>query len=448
MRRPRLVPDNTKIPFFRYRWIAFAWSVFVLVGTIALVGIWGLNLGIDFKGGVLLEVRTKGPADLALMRSTLGEVDLGEVSLQTAGSDDQVMIRAKAPEGDEVAQREAVERIKGALDQALGSGLTYQRAEFVGPRVSQELLINSVWAVLVSLLGVLVYLWFRFEWQYGVGAIASLIHDVSASIGIYALSGLEFNLTSIAALLTIVGYSLNDTVVIYDRVRENLRRYKALPLDQLLDRSINETLARTLMTSLTTLLALDRPLLLRRRGDPRLHHHHDLGRDHRHLLDDLHRDAGALLPQPAHRRRRQAEPARGAAAGALRAAALGDAGTAFRARPAGPAGLPRRRVHRVRRAPCRLDPGLAGPDPALAHPGMVDLDLVGLEPVRLAQPMPDILIVGTGADFALFPPALRQAIRAWGPVVEAMATPAACRTYNVLLAEERRVAAALIALPG
>ena len=138
----------------------------------------------------------------------------------------------------------------------MGGGLTYQRAEFVGPRVSQELLINSVWAVLISLLGVLVYLWFRFEWQYGVGAIAALIHDVSASIGIYALSGLEFNLTSVAAVLTIVGYSLNDTVVIYDRVRENLRRYKALPLDQLLDRSINETLARTLMTSLTTLLAL------------------------------------------------------------------------------------------------------------------------------------------------------------------------------------------------
>ena len=256
MRRPRLVPDNTKIPFFRYRWIAFGWSVVVLIGTIALVGIWGLNLGIDFKGGVLLEVRTSGPADLALMRSTLAEIDLGEISLQTAGSDDQVMIRAKAPEGDETAQREAVERIKGALDQALGSGLSYQRAEFVGPRVSQELLMNSVWAVLVSLLGVLVYLWFRFEWQYGVGAIAALVHDVSASIGIYALSGLEFNLTSIAALLTIVGYSLNDTVVIYDRVRENLRRYKALPLDQLLDRSINETLARTLMTSLTTLLAL------------------------------------------------------------------------------------------------------------------------------------------------------------------------------------------------
>jgi preprotein translocase subunit SecF len=256
MRRPRLVPDNTKIPFFRYRWIAFIWSLIVLLGTIVLVATTGLNLGIDFRGGVLLEVRTPGPADLALMRSTLGELDLGEVSLQTAGSDEQVMIRAKAPEGDETAQRAAVERIKTALDERIGAGLSYQRAEFVGPRVSQELLINSVWAVLISLLGVLLYLWFRFEWQYGIGAIASLIHDVSATIGIYALSGIEFNLTSVAAVLTIVGYSLNDTVVIYDRVRENLRRYKAMPLEQLLDRSINETLARTMMTSLTTLVAL------------------------------------------------------------------------------------------------------------------------------------------------------------------------------------------------
>lgn len=256
MRRPRLVPDGTKIPFFRYRWIAFGWSLFVLIATILLVAVNGLNFGIDFRGGVLLEVKTPGAADLATMRSTLDELDLGEVSLQTAGADDQVMIRAKAPEGDETAQRAAVEQIKGALDAKLGGGLTYQRAEFVGPRVSQELLVNSIWAVLISMLGVLLYLWFRFEWQYGIGAIASLIHDVSATIGIYAISGIEFNLTSVAAVLTIVGYSLNDTVVIYDRVRENLRRYKALPLDQLLDRSINETLARTLMTSLTTLVAL------------------------------------------------------------------------------------------------------------------------------------------------------------------------------------------------
>ena len=256
MRRLRLVPDNTKIPFFRYRWIAFIWSLIVLVGTVVLISINGLNMGIDFKGGVLLEVRTQGPADLAAMRSALGDLGLGEVTLQTAGGEDQVMIRAEAPEADEAAQRAAVEQIKVALAGVVGAEASYQRAEFVGPRVSQELLVNSIWAVGISLLGVLLYLWFRFEWQYGIGAIASLIHDVSATMGIYAISGIEFNLTSVAAVLTIVGYSLNDTVVIYDRVRENLRRYKAMPLEQLLDRSINETLARTMMTSLTTLVAL------------------------------------------------------------------------------------------------------------------------------------------------------------------------------------------------
>jgi preprotein translocase SecF subunit len=256
MRPLRLVPDNTRIPFFRYRWIAFGWSLFVLVATILLVITRGLNLGIDFQGGVLLEVRTPGPADLGAMRAALGRLDLGDISLQTAGGEDQVMIRAKAPEGDEAAQRQAVERIKGAIDQTVGSGVSYLRAEFVGPKVSQELLMDGVWAVLVSFLGVLVYLWFRFEWQYGVGAILALIHDVSSCIGVYALFGIEFNLTSVAAVLTIVGTSLNDTVVIYDRVRENLRRYKAMPLEQLLDRSINETLPRTLATALTTLLAL------------------------------------------------------------------------------------------------------------------------------------------------------------------------------------------------
>ena len=256
MARLRLVPDGTRIGFFRYRNIAFAWSLFVLLATIALVVVRGLNLGIDFRGGNLIEVRTPQVADLALMRSTLGNLDLGEISLQEAGSDRDVMIRIELQEGDEAAQREAVEQVKSALDQALGAGLEWRRAEFVGPRVSEELMVNGIWAVLISLGGVLVYLWVRFEWQYGIAAILSLIHDVSATIGIYALTGLEFNLTSIAAVLTIVGYSLNDTVVIFDRVRENLRRYKAMAIPELIDRSVNETLARTLATSLTTLLAL------------------------------------------------------------------------------------------------------------------------------------------------------------------------------------------------
>lgn len=256
MRRPRLVPDGTRFPFFRYRWIAFAWSLFVLVATVALIATSGLNYGIDFRGGILLDVKTPGPADLGAMRSTLAGLDLGEVALQEAGGPDQVLIRVEQQEGNEDAQRQAIERIKGALDQGVGQGLVYQRAEFVGPRVSAELLQNGVWAVLISLAGIIVYLWFRFEWQYGLGAVAALAHDVSATMGIYAVTGIEFNLTSLAAVLTIMGYSLNDTVVIFDRVRENLRRYKAMSIEEIIDRSTNETLARTLMTSLTTLLAL------------------------------------------------------------------------------------------------------------------------------------------------------------------------------------------------
>lgn len=256
MKRFRLVPDGTRIPFFRFRWIAFGWSLLVLVGTIVLVATVGLNFGVDFKGGMLIEIRTPAPADLGAMRARLGDLGLGEVSLQDAGSDRDVMIRVAQPEGGADAARAAIERIRGALDSLAGPEIDYRRSEFVGPKVSQELLFGGMMAVGISLLGVLAYLWFRFEWQYGLGAIASLLHDVSAAIGLYALFQLEFNLTSLAAVLTIVGFSLNDTVVIFDRVRENLRRYKAMPIDELLDLSINETMARTVTTALTTLLAL------------------------------------------------------------------------------------------------------------------------------------------------------------------------------------------------
>ena len=284
--------------------------------------------------------------------------------------------------------------------------------------------MNSVWAVLISLLGVLLYLWFRFEWQYGIGAIASLIHDVSATIGIYALSGIEFNLTSVAAVLTIVGYSLNDTVVIYDRVRENLRRYKAMPLEQLLDRSINETLARTLMTSLTTLVALLPLVALRRRGDPRLHDHHDLGRGHRHLLDDLHRHAGALLSQPAHRRR-EGRSRRRSSRRAERPG-HGEQHPADRAGPAGRPGLPAGRVHHLGG---RGMPARSWSSPTVCCPGRStapdELD-AGPARSRCGRPCrrPTSWWSGRVPDFVLLPAALRQAIRAWGPVVEAMATPA------------------------
>jgi len=253
--RLRLVPEGLNVPFFRYRWPFFIWSALVLIATILVVAINGLNFGIDFKGGTVLEVQMPGPANLAAMRSTIDGLGMGASELQTAGSDRDVLIRLEASENQD-EQKARIEQVKEALNGEFGEGIVYKRQEFVGPKVSGELLMNGVWAVLISVVGVLGYLWFRFEWQYGVGALAALIHDVSAGVAVYAFTGVEFNLTSIAALLMIVGYTLNDTVVIYDRIRENLRRYKAMPIPELLDRSVNETMARTLATSITTLLAL------------------------------------------------------------------------------------------------------------------------------------------------------------------------------------------------
>ncbi len=253
---PRIVPDGTNFPFFRYRYWAFGASALVVLLAIVMMVVRGFNLGIDFAGGILLEVKTPGPARLAEMRTALGGLGLGEVALQEAGSSDLVLIRVVRQPGDESAQQAAIEKIKQALDQTFGPGLDYRRAEFVGPKVGEELRRAGTLAVVIALVLVLVYLWFRFEWQFGVGAIAACLHDVFAVLLVFTLSELEFNLSSIAAILTVVGYSLNDTVVIYDRVRENLRRYKSLPIPELIDRSVNETLARTVMTTSTTLLAL------------------------------------------------------------------------------------------------------------------------------------------------------------------------------------------------
>jgi preprotein translocase subunit SecF len=249
----RLVPDNTQIDFMRYEYLGYAISGLLILLTFILVPLKGLNFGIDFQGGLLIEVRTPGPAaDLASMRSTLNSLGLGEIALQTFGEPNDVLIRIQRQEGGEQAQQAAVNKVK----QALGDKVNYRRVEFVGPKVSSELFWAGAQAVGWSFLAILAYIWFRFEWQYGIGAILAVIHDTITTVGIFSIFSLEFNLASIAAILTIVGYSLNDTVVIFDRVRENLRRYKTMPIAELLDRSINETLARTVMTSLTTLLAL------------------------------------------------------------------------------------------------------------------------------------------------------------------------------------------------
>ena len=256
MRSFRLIPDDTRIPFVRYRYWAYAFSGALVLLTLILLPTKGLNFGIDFRGGILIEAGMSGPADLAAMRATLGGLGLGEIALQEFGGPENVLIRVERQPGGEAGQLAAVDAVKAALGARFGDDISYRRVEFVGPKVSEDLLWAGIQATVYALIAILAYVWFRFEWQFAVGAVAALVHDAVTTLGLFSLFGLEFNLTTIAALLTIVGYSINDTVVIYDRVRENLRRYKNMPLPELVDRSINQTLARTVMTSLTTLMAL------------------------------------------------------------------------------------------------------------------------------------------------------------------------------------------------
>ncbi len=252
----RLIPDDTRIQFQKYQYVAYAASLLLIILTCILVPVRGMELGIDFQGGTIIEVRMPAAPDLAAMRANLGGLDLGEIALQEFGAPTDILIRVQRQAGGEEAQLAAVNQVKAALEQEFGTGISYRRVEFVGPKVSSDLFWAGTQAVIWSIVTILIYIWFRFEWQYGIGCVFALVHDAVTTVGLYSLFGLEFNLTSIAAILTIVGYSLNDTVVIFDRVRENLRRYKSMPMPELIDRSINETLARTVMTTTTTVLAL------------------------------------------------------------------------------------------------------------------------------------------------------------------------------------------------
>ncbi|MBL4741064.1 MAG: protein translocase subunit SecF, partial [Sneathiella sp.] len=216
----------------------------------------GLNKGIDFEGGIMLEVGMKDAPDLAEMRSALGDLGLGQVTLQTFGAPNDILIRVQRQEGGSEKQKVAVNLVKKQLTDTFVGDISYRRIEFVGPTVSGELVQSAIEAVLLSVIAILIYIWLRFEWHYSVGAIAALVHDVILTIGMFSITGIEFNLASVAAILTIVGYSINDTVVVYDRIRENFRRYKKMDVKDLLNLSINETLSRTVMTSVTTLLAL------------------------------------------------------------------------------------------------------------------------------------------------------------------------------------------------
>ncbi|TNE34301.1 MAG: protein translocase subunit SecF [Alphaproteobacteria bacterium] len=256
MYKIKLIPDNTHIPFLKVRMIAFAISALLILGSIGMFFSAGVNKGIDFEGGILIEVGMPKAPDVADMRGKLGDLGLGQVALQTFGSDSDILIRVQRQEGDAKAQEAAVDKVKVQLAKDYGDGVSYRRVEFVGPTVSAELVQTAIEAVGAAVLAMLVYIWLRFEWHYSVGAIMALVHDVILTIGMFAVTRIEFNLASVAAILTIVGYSINDTVVVYDRIRENFRRYKKMDVKVLIDLSINETLSRTTMTSFTTLLAL------------------------------------------------------------------------------------------------------------------------------------------------------------------------------------------------
>jgi preprotein translocase subunit SecF len=253
MRLLRIVPDDTKFDFMRFRRISFPMSALLSILAIFLYFFHGLNFGIDFVGGTLMEVQSKsGPADLAKMREAVSGLGLGEVQLQQFGAPTDVLLRVAQQPGGEDAQQAAVAKIRTAL----GDSVDYRRVEVVGPRVSSELLAFGTLGLMAAILSILVYLWFRFEWQFALGAMVANVHDIVLTIGFMSVTQIDFDLTSIAALLTILGYSLNDTVVIHDRIRENLRRYKRLSMPDLLNSSVNSTLSRSIITHVTVTLAL------------------------------------------------------------------------------------------------------------------------------------------------------------------------------------------------
>ena len=249
----RVVPDDTTLHFMDLRRFSFPLSAILSIIAITLYFTHGLNFGIDFKGGTLLEIQEKsGPADIAQLRTDLGKLGLGDVQLQQFGGPSNVLIRIAEQPGGDAAQQEAVQKVRATL----GDGVEYRRVEVVGPRVSGELLAYGTLGLMLAIVGILFYLWFRFEWQFALGAMVANVHDIVLTIGFMSITQIDFDLTSIAALLTILGYSLNDTVVIYDRIRELLRRYKKMPMEDLLNQSVNSTLSRSIITHVTVTLAL------------------------------------------------------------------------------------------------------------------------------------------------------------------------------------------------
>jgi len=262
--RLKLVPETTNLNFFKFQTITFGVSTLAVIASIVLFAVVGLNYGIDFRGGSVIMTETPMPVATQEYRDLLNELEVGDATVSeitdpaaelTGAAQNSALIRIEQQDGEAAIQNETVQMVVNALQERF-DGLTILSTESVGAKVSGELVQAGILAVALAVAAVLFYIWLRFEWQFALGAVAALVHDVILTIGVFSLVGLQFNLAIIAAILTIVGYSLNDTVVVFDRVRENLRRYKQMTLKDLLNLSLNETLSRTVMTSLTTLIAL------------------------------------------------------------------------------------------------------------------------------------------------------------------------------------------------
>lgn len=255
MKLLKLVPDNTNIGFMRLRNVALVLSILLTVASLSLVGLKGLNLGVDFVGGQMIRATFAQPVDVEQLRERVGQLELGEASIQESGGPTTYQIRLPKPPGDEAAANAAATKVRDLITSSY-QGSRIDSVETVSGKVSDELARDGLLAIGLAMLGIAIYIWFRFEWQFGIGALVTLFHDVSMILGFFALTQLQFDLNIVAAFLAVVGYSLNDTVVIYDRIRENLRKFRKMQIVPLLNLSLNETLSRTIVTSGSIMLAL------------------------------------------------------------------------------------------------------------------------------------------------------------------------------------------------
>jgi preprotein translocase subunit SecF len=249
--------DTLDFDFVSQRWIAFIVTGIMVFGSLGLFAVKGLNFGIDFSGGIMMEIQTPVDPDLSVMREGLGKLDLGGISIQEFGEKRNLMIRVPEQDGGAESQQAAIEKVRAEIDRLYPEQeVEYRRSEFVGPQVGDELKQSGILAFALTIIGIMGYIWYRFEWQFGVAAIVSLVHDTTAVVGLFSLLWMQFDLGTLAAVLLVAGYSTNDTVIVFDRIRENRRKFKKMSMKDVINKSVNQTLARTLNTSLTTLLAL------------------------------------------------------------------------------------------------------------------------------------------------------------------------------------------------